>query len=84
MSRKIGWLGAGLTVATIATAASFLLGASPAQAVVYCKTVGVPKGCVVRPTLWRWLPWSLRRPRRRRLRPPASVRPAWAYAPARR
>jgi hypothetical protein len=22
---------------------------SPSQAVVYCKTVGVPKGCVVRP-----------------------------------
>ena len=27
-----------------------LVGVSPAQAVVYCKTVGVPKGCVVRPT----------------------------------
>jgi hypothetical protein len=26
------------------------LGTSPAQAVVYCKTVGIPKGCVVRPT----------------------------------
>ena len=26
------------------------MGVSPAQAVVYCKTVGVPKGCVVRPT----------------------------------
>ena len=23
--------------------------AAPAEAVVYCKTVGVPKGCVVRP-----------------------------------
>jgi hypothetical protein len=25
------------------------ISADPAQAVVYCKTVGVPKGCVVRP-----------------------------------
>ena len=50
MLRKTGWLGAGLTVAAISTAASFLVGASPAQAVVYCKTAGVPKGCVVRPT----------------------------------
>jgi hypothetical protein len=33
---------------------ALLLGASmsagPANAVVYCKTVGVPKGCVARPT----------------------------------
>ena len=32
--------------------AGFLLmpiNAEPAHAVVYCKTVGVPKGCVVRP-----------------------------------
>jgi hypothetical protein len=50
MSRKTGWLAAGLTVAAISTAASLLAGVSPAQAVVYCKTVGVPKGCVVRPT----------------------------------
>jgi hypothetical protein len=26
------------------------IGATPAQAAVYCKAVGVPKGCVVRPT----------------------------------
>jgi len=25
------------------------LGSAPASAVVYCKTVGVPKGCVARP-----------------------------------
>jgi hypothetical protein len=31
-------------------AAAFALSTSaPANAVVYCKTVGVPKGCVVRP-----------------------------------
>ena len=44
MSGKSGWL-----VAAVALAA-MSLGAEPAQAVVYCKTVGVPKGCVVRPT----------------------------------
>jgi hypothetical protein len=27
------------------------IGAAPASAVVYCKTVGVPRGCVVRPAV---------------------------------
>jgi len=50
MSKKAGWLGASVTLAALA-AASVSLGAGSAQAaVVYCKTVGVPKGCVVRPT----------------------------------
>jgi hypothetical protein len=49
MLRKTGALSAGLTIAALASAAMWTLGASPAQAVVYCKTVGVPKGCVVRP-----------------------------------
>jgi len=44
MSGKSVWLLAGAALAAMA------LGAEPAQAVVYCKTVGVPKGCVVRPT----------------------------------
>ena len=52
MVRKTGWLNAGLTVAAVSVLASFALGgAGSAQAaVVYCKTVGVPKGCVARPT----------------------------------
>ena len=52
MLKKTGWLSAGLTLAAFSAVASFALGGvSPAQAaVVYCKTVGVPKGCVVRPT----------------------------------
>ncbi|BAL79642.1 MULTISPECIES: hypothetical protein [Bradyrhizobium] len=50
MSKKVGALSAGLTVMMLAGAAVVSLGTSPAQAVVYCKTVGVPKGCVVRPT----------------------------------
>ena len=48
MSGKAGWLAASVT---LAAAATLSLGAGSAQAaVVYCKTVGVPKGCVVRPT----------------------------------
>ncbi|MGQ7355390.1 hypothetical protein ACTGXY_11415, partial [Streptococcus suis] len=35
-------------VMALAGAAMVSLGTSPAQAVVYCKTVGVPKGCLVR------------------------------------
>ena len=52
MLKKTGWLSAGLTVAAFSAVASFALGGvgSAQAAVVYCKTVGVPKGCVVRPT----------------------------------
>ena len=51
MLKKAGWVGAGLTLTVLSTLASISLGAGPAEAaVVYCKTVGVPKGCVVRPT----------------------------------
>ncbi len=50
MSKRMGALSAGLTVVALAGAAMVTLGTSPAQAVIYCKTVGVPKGCVVRPT----------------------------------
>lgn len=52
MLKKTGWLNAGLTVAAVSVFASFAPGgAGSAQAaVVYCKTVGVPKGCVARPT----------------------------------
>jgi hypothetical protein len=50
MSKRAGALSAGLTILALAGAAVVSLGTSPAQAVVYCKTVGIPKGCVVRPT----------------------------------
>ena len=51
MLKKAGWLGAGLTLTALSTLASISQGAASAEAaVVYCKTVGVPKGCVVRPT----------------------------------
>jgi hypothetical protein len=38
-----------LVLAGAATALFFGAAPQPAHAVVYCKTVGVPKGCVVRP-----------------------------------
>ena len=52
MLKKTGWLSAGLTLAAVSVLASFALGSvgSAQAAVVYCKTVGVPKGCVARPT----------------------------------
>jgi len=41
-------LGAGVAFAMLSTA---MLASAPAKAaVVYCKTAGVPQGCVVRPT----------------------------------
>lgn len=49
MSKRAGALSAGLTILALAGSAMVSLGTSPAQAVVYCKTVGIPKGCVVRP-----------------------------------
>jgi hypothetical protein len=40
---------AGLGLAALSALAAATLGSTPAQAVVYCKTVGIPKGCVARP-----------------------------------
>lgn len=52
MLKKAGWLSAGLTLAAFSAVASFALGSvgSAQAAVAYCKTAGVPQGCVVRPT----------------------------------
>ena len=36
-------------LAALVVVASVSISAGPANAVVYCKTVGVPKGCVARP-----------------------------------
>jgi hypothetical protein len=47
---RMEWMGAGAAATALLTLASVALWAGPASAaVVYCKTVGVPKGCVVRP-----------------------------------
>jgi hypothetical protein len=52
MLKKTGWLSAGLTVAALSAVASLGLGTNSVQAaVVYCKTAGVPQGCVVRPVV---------------------------------
>ncbi len=37
------------TIVATALALGLVFTATPASAVVYCKTVGVPKGCVARP-----------------------------------
>ena len=51
MLKKAGWVRAGLTLTALSTLASISLGVGSAEAaVVYCRTVGVPQGCVVRPT----------------------------------
>ena len=48
MWKKSSFVGASIAFAVLASAS---LVAVPAQAaVVYCKTAGVPKGCIVRPT----------------------------------
>src|SRR5262245_5793745 len=47
--KKSGWLSAGFAV-TALTAVALSAGSAEA-AVVYCKTAGVPQGCVVRPTV---------------------------------
>ena len=77
MSKRAGALSAGLTVMALAGAAMVSLGTSPAQAVVYCKTVGVPKGCVVRPTAAVVVGAPVARAGSRR---PASVLPVSACA----
>lgn len=46
MARIISLSYAGLALAAL-TAVS--MSAGPANAIVYCKTVGVPKGCIARP-----------------------------------
>src|SRR5712664_2681773 len=52
MLKKTGWVSAGLTVAALSTLVSVSLGAGSAEAAVaYCKTAGVPQGCVVRPVV---------------------------------
>ena len=39
----------GAALAAMIAAGGMFVGATPAGAVVYCKTVGYPKGCVARP-----------------------------------
>jgi hypothetical protein len=49
---KSKWMSAAVALTAFATIATVSLAAAPAEAaVVYCKTAGVPQGCIVRPTV---------------------------------
>ena len=51
MFKKTAWASVILSLVAIPTLGAISFGAAPAEAaVVYCKTAGVPQGCVVRPT----------------------------------
>ena len=51
MSTNSKWMSAAFAVTALTTLASVTLAAAPAEAAaVYCKTAGVPQGCIVRPT----------------------------------
>jgi len=49
MVRRAGLSYAGLALTALVTLGGVPLGSGPAHAMVYCKTVGVPQGCVARP-----------------------------------
>ncbi len=49
MLRIVSLSRAGLVLAALVTLTVVSMNPGPANAVVYCKTVGVPKGCVARP-----------------------------------
>ena len=52
MSNKSKWVSAAVALTAFSTLAAVSLTAAPAEAaVVYCKTAGVPQGCVVRPAV---------------------------------
>jgi hypothetical protein len=49
MFKKTAWASVILSLVAIPTLGAISFGAAPAEAaVVYCKTAGVPQGCVVR------------------------------------
>jgi hypothetical protein len=50
--RIIGLSRIGLALAALVVLAGAYMSIGPANAVVYCRTVGVPKGCVVRPVVY--------------------------------
>jgi len=51
MVRMLGLSLTGLALAALVTLTGVSMSAGPANAVIYCKTVGVPQGCVVRPVV---------------------------------
>jgi hypothetical protein len=52
MSKKLEMVGGAVALTALAALAMVSFGAAPADAAaVYCKTAGVPQGCIVRPTV---------------------------------
>jgi hypothetical protein len=51
MFRIVGLTRAGLALVALVTLTDVTMITGPANAVVYCKTVGVPRSCVVRPVV---------------------------------
>jgi len=49
MARTLGLSSAGLALVALVALSVVSMSAGPAKAVVYFKTVGVPRGCVARP-----------------------------------
>jgi hypothetical protein len=47
--KSVGMSFVGLAVAALVAGAGVLMTARPANAVVYCRAVGAPHGCVARP-----------------------------------
>jgi hypothetical protein len=49
MLNKSKWMSAAVALTALSTLAAVSLAAAPAEAaVIYCKTAGVPQGCIVR------------------------------------
>ena len=48
MFRIVGLTRAGLALVALVMLTGITMITGPAHAVVYCKTVGVPKGCIMR------------------------------------
>jgi hypothetical protein len=49
MVRMLGLSPASLALSALITFTGVSVNSGPANAVIYCKTVGVPRGCIVRP-----------------------------------
>jgi len=51
MSKKLEMVGGAVALTALAALAMVSFSAPADAAVVYCKTAGVPQGCIVRPTV---------------------------------
>ena len=49
MNKAVFGFVAALSIVGVANVDTVSMGAAPANAIVYCKAVGVPRGCVARP-----------------------------------